>query len=119
TLKLRNVTVRSEHVTLQLHPDLQWQSWNPGAFRELSSTQTREGGHTVTLVREGPAGARPSGLLSSGVAHLSARTQTWWKLHPTSPRVWCDLTCNLSQGQLFQLTVRIPAGWTAETVTSE
>ena len=92
---------------------------DPGAFRELSSTQTRDGGHVITLVRDRPDTARPTGLLASGTPHLNTRTQTWWKLHATFPRVGSELVCNVSQGQLFHLAVRIPAGWTVETVASE
>src|SRR5262249_16000161 len=74
----------------------------------------------LTLVQEGVDGVvpRPNGWLASGVSHLNARSQTWWKLHASDPSLSCELVYTLSQGQLFQLMVQLPPAWIVESVLS-
>jgi hypothetical protein len=129
-VSLAGAVPRGETLELWLHPELSLGSWNPGDYRLVDSSPlidppTRvtlrrlvlEGGGLARPQRKKPlAPARPSALVQVGAVEYHTRQLTFWRLGPGGMEVTAQLDYQVRQGLLFQLPLRLPAGWDVESV---
>ncbi len=136
-VRLDRAVPRGETLELWLHPELRVTSWHPGDFRLTDSAPIVDPEKRVRLRRLlllggglGPASdgkgkntvglpRRPSATLQTGAIGLRVRQQTWWRLGVDRMSVTAKLDCEVRQGLLFQLPLRLPAGWDVDTVEME
>jgi hypothetical protein len=128
-LRLIGGTPRGETLKLWLHPDLRVESWNPGGFRLRSigkaDTERPAGMQQLTLEggglgAEGPAAnappRRPEARLQAYGVEFRAWQLAWWRCDDSGMTLTAQIGWEVSQGQLFQLPVQLPPGWTVERV---
>src|SRR5262249_20933314 len=127
-LRLVGGVPRGETLTLWLHPDLRVESWDPGSFRLTSiskpDAERPAGGQNLTLVggglgTEGKSGStppRPQVRLQTHGVEFRARQLSWWRCDAAGMALTAQIGWEVSQGQLFQLPVLLPAGWSVERV---
>jgi hypothetical protein len=119
---------RGETLILWLHPDLRVESWDPGSFRLTSmskpDTARPAGAQNLTLMggglgTEGKAGntpRRPQVRLQTHGVEFRARQLSWWRCDAAGMALTAQIGWEVSQGQLFQLPVLLPTGWSVERV---
>jgi hypothetical protein len=130
-MALRGGLPRGETLELSFHPDLRLASWNPGDFRltDTSSTTDLEkkvrysrlvlqGGGLGFTVKGGKPDTprRPGASLQAGVVAVRAVQQGLWRLGADGMTFTVQIAYEVRQGLLFQLPVRLPAGWDVEGV---
>jgi hypothetical protein len=111
-LRLRQATCRAETLKLQFHPDMHLGRWDGGDFRRIGGTTEADGGLSLHLVdtraAAGPPSARPRCRLVSGTAEFAVSQITRWHIEPGATSVNCEITYDVSHGQLHQLAVKLP-----------
>jgi hypothetical protein len=117
-LKLVNSVPRGETLTLWLHPDLRVENWVSGDYRLLSSDIDRATGAQIVTLAGGGLGPphRPSARLQAYGVEFSTQQLTWWRCHAGGMALTVQIGWDVSQGQLFQLQVLLPAEWEVEKV---
>ncbi len=118
-LRLVNAVPRGETLTLWLHPDLRVESWDPGSFRLSSLDLDRAtGGQVLTLLGGGSIEPtrRPTARLQAYGVEFATHQLTWWRCDASGMALTVQIGWEVSQGQLFQLPVLLPAGWNVEKV---
>jgi hypothetical protein len=118
-LHLANGVPRGETLTLWLHPELRIENWDPGNFRLSSSDLDRAtGSQILTLLGGGSIGPprRPAARLQAYGVDFSTHQLTWWRCDAGGMALTVQIGWDVSQGQLFQLPVLLPAGWNVEKV---
>jgi hypothetical protein len=130
-LRLVQAVPRGETLVLRLHPDVRMDDWQPNGFRVTEATSEATGWHVLTLTGGGiapdegekgsldPADARttrPTARFQVSGADYRARTVSWWQIRPGQESLTAQITYEVLQGHLFQLPVRLPAGWDVERV---
>ncbi|MHB1423412.1 MAG: hypothetical protein ACYC3I_09515 [Gemmataceae bacterium] len=117
-LRLVHGVPRGETLTLWLHPDLRVESWDSGTFRLDSSSLDRVSEFQILTLSGGGFGPpkRPAiGLRVHGI-DFSTRQLTWWRCDAAGMALTVQIGWDVNHGQLFQLPVRLPAGWNVEKV---
>jgi hypothetical protein len=130
-VRLERALPRGETLELWLHPDLRVTSWQPGDFRladagPLVDPETKvrlrrlvlHGGALAPSGKVKPAAAaprRPAATLQAGAVALRAVQQSWWRI-ADGMSLTVQVHYQVRQGMLFQLPLRLPAGWEVETV---
>ncbi len=117
-LRLVNGVSRGETLLLWLHPDLRVESWDAGSFRLGTSEVDRATGSQVLTLQGGGLGPprRPAlGVQVYGV-EFRARQLAWWRCDASGMALTVQIGWDVSEGQLFQLPVRLPADWSVEKV---
>jgi hypothetical protein len=129
-VRLAGAVPRGEALDLYVHPEVRLETWRPGGFRlggAGPAADPQRGGpaHHLALAgggvgpEGGPPGApprRPSARLRTSGAEFRARQLAWWRLGPFGQTLELQIGYEVSQGQLFQLPVRLPEGWEVESV---
>lgn len=125
SIYLRQARARGEALKLQVHPDVQMESWDAAGFRLLSSTTTSDGSQVLSLV-DPAAGLdpsrRPVAAFKSQGFELLTREQVRWHIGPKGSTLTADIAYELAQGHLFQLSVKLPGpntSWHVEAVAAE
>jgi hypothetical protein len=117
-LHLVNGVSRGETLSLWLDPDLGVKSWDPGGYRLSSSDVDRATGFQVLTLLGGGLGPphRPMAQLKAHAVEFSTQQLTWWRCNASGMSLTVLIGWDVSQGQLFQLPVSLPAGWEVEKV---
>jgi hypothetical protein len=117
-LRLLNGAPRGETLTLWLHPDLRVESWDPGSYRLSSSDLDRATGSQVLTLMGGGLSPprRPAARLQAYAVEFSTQQLSWWRCNAGGMSLTMQIGWDVSQGQLFQLPVLLPAGWEVEKV---
>lgn len=129
-LRLKGGVPRGETLALWIHPDLQAESWDAGGFRLLNSAQSYDAERKVMmqhmtllgggLSSEGSAAKapprRPEARLRAFAVEYRARQLAWLRCDAAGLALTVQIGYEVSQGQLFQLPVRLPDGWAVERV---
>jgi hypothetical protein len=126
-VRLARAVPRGETLELWLHPELRVASWQPGDFRLTESgpvLSEKKVPMRRLLLQGGGIGQpgtgrpprRPGASLQAGAIDLRVRQQGWWVLGADQMSLTVQLDCEVRQGLLFQLSLRLPAGWDADTV---
>ncbi len=117
-LHLINGVSRGETLSLWLDPDLRAENWDPGSFRLNSSDLDRATGVQVLTLSGGGLGPprRPTIQLRAHRVEFSTQQLTWWRCNAGGMSLTVQIGWDVSQGQLFQLPVLLPAGWEVEKV---
>jgi hypothetical protein len=117
-LRLVHGVPRGETLTLWLHPDLRVESWDAGSFRIDSSALDRAtGAQVLTLLGGGLSPLdRPAARLHTYGVEFSTQQLTWWRCDAAGMALTLQIGWDVSQGQLFQLPVVLPAEWGVEKV---
>ncbi|MCI0456536.1 MAG: hypothetical protein L0Z62_06100, partial [Gemmataceae bacterium] len=83
-------------------------------------------GRVFQPVRLGPDGLenpsykrRPRARVTSQGLEYRARQLAWWRLGPESSSLTVQITYEVLRGRLFQIPVRLPAGWKVAAVEEE
>src|SRR5581483_1966939 len=85
--------------------------------RSASRRLTLQGGGGASPGDGRPAvPRRPGGTIEAGGVEFRARQQLWWRLDAEAMELVAQIDYEVRQGQLFQLPVRLPAGWELEAV---
>jgi hypothetical protein len=116
-----------ESLELFFHPDLRFESWDAGGFRLTDSkdVERQTGLRHLTLAGGGlvsqgaPANAppaRPQARLQAYGVEYRAHQLAWWHCDAGGMALTLQIGYDVSQGQLFQLPVLLPAGWVVERV---
>jgi hypothetical protein len=116
-----------EDLDLFIHPDLRLETWDAGGFRLTDSRDAERptGLRHLTLVGGGlisqgaPARAvprRPEARLQAFGVEYRAHQLAWWRCDGGGMALTLQIGYEVSQGQLFQLPVRLPDGWIVERV---
>jgi hypothetical protein len=127
-VRLARAVPRGESLELWLHPDLRVASWQPGDFRLTESgpvlSEKKVEMHRLVFVGGGIGQAgpgtpprRPGASLQAGTIDLRVRQEGWWQLGADRATLTVQLDCEVRQGQLFGLGLRLPAGWDADSVS--
>lgn len=123
---------RGETLELWLHAGLVFNAWKPGDFRLTDST-SRPGDAYRVLTLQGGAIAdngergvstprwavpmrRPRLELRAAAVTFHTSQQMVWRLDTDSHDLQCQTEYMIHTGELFQLSLELPTGWTAETV---
>ncbi|HVS37049.1 MAG TPA: hypothetical protein VMS17_15925, partial [Gemmataceae bacterium] len=110
-----------ETLVLKVHPDLRVTDLESGAFRlQEAATETGADGRTdwqrLTLLGGGLAeGGRPQLKLRPYAVEFRARQLAWWRVDHSV--LTLQTSYEATSGRLFQLAVRLPAGWDVDDVT--
>jgi hypothetical protein len=117
-LRLVHGVPRGETLTLWLHPDLRVEGWDAGSFRLHSVDLDRATGAQVLTLSGGALSPlrRPAVRLQAFGVDFSTHQLTWWRCDAGGMALTVQIGWEVSQGQLFQLPVRLPAGWNVEKV---
>jgi hypothetical protein len=117
-LRLVDGVPRCETLTVWLDSDLRVENWDPGSFRIDSSALDRSTGAQVLTLSGGGLSPlrRPSARLQSYGVEFSAHQLTWWRCDAAGIALTLQIGWDVRQGQLFQLPVLLPAGWSVEKV---
>jgi hypothetical protein len=129
-LRLLDAVPRGESLALWIHPDLHADSWNPGGFRLINSTNETDperqvGMQHLTLLGGGVRAAgtaadaaprRPEARLEAYGVEFRAHQLAWLRCDAAGMALTLQIGYEVSQGQLFQLPVLLPLGWTVERV---
>ncbi|HWG46367.1 MAG TPA: hypothetical protein VN688_26630, partial [Gemmataceae bacterium] len=129
-LRLVGGVPSGETLALWLHPDLRVESWNPGGFRLINSIsesggERRIGMQHLTLLGGGlgPEGSaanaaprRPKARFQAYGVEFRARQMAWWRCDAGGMTLTLQIGYEVSHGQLFELPVLLPAGWTLERI---
>jgi hypothetical protein len=129
-LSLTGAVPRGETLELWLHPELRLANWNPGDYRLVDSSSLVDPRSKVTmrrLVLEGgglavargskrASAGRPGALVQAGGVEFHTRQLTFWRLGPDGMDLTVQLDCHVRHGLLFQLPLRLPAGWEVDSV---
>lgn len=126
-MRLVNAVPRGETLELWLHPEFRLLSWEPGDYRLIDSVVVPDLDKKtlysrLTLQGGGLMGGeanrlrRPGGQVQIGGVEFRARQQSWWRLAEGGMDLVTQIDYDVRQGQLFQLPLRLPAGWDVETV---
>ena len=118
SLRLVNGVSRGETLTVWLHPELRIEGWDPGSFRLSSSDIDRKTGSQVLTLVGGGLGPprRPAARLQSHGVEFRAHQIVWWRCDASGMALTAQIGWDVSQGQLFQLPVQLPAAWRVEKV---
>jgi hypothetical protein len=130
-VRLERALPRGETLELWLHPDLRVSSWQPGDFRltdiapvvdpETKIRQRRlvlQGGGLAPSAKGKPTPPpprRPTATLEAGAVSFRAVSQAWWRISD-GMTLTAQIAYEVRQGLLFQLPLRLPAGWEVESV---
>ncbi len=117
-LRLVNGVSRGETLLLWLHADLRVESWDAGSFRLSTSEVDRATGSQVLTLQGGGLGPprRPAlGVQVYGV-EFRAHQLAWWRCDASGMALTVQIGWDVSEGQLFQLPVRLPVDWSVEKV---
>ncbi|HEY7329435.1 MAG TPA: hypothetical protein VH592_17485 [Gemmataceae bacterium] len=117
-LRLINGVPRGETLTLWFHPDLHVESWDSGSYRLSSSEIDRTTGSQVLTLMGGGIGPprRPAAHMRAFGVEFSTHQLTWWRCDASGMDLTAQINWDVSQGQLFQLPVVLPAGWDVEKI---
>lgn len=117
-LRVVNSVPRGETLTLWLHPNLRIEDWDPGSFRLNSADLDRGTGAQVLTLAGGGLGPprRPVAQLQAYGVEFSTQQLTWWRCDAAGMSLTVQIGWDVSQGQLFQLPILLPAGWEVEKV---
>ncbi len=117
-LHLVNGVSRGETLSIWLDPVLRVESWDPGSYRLSSSDVDRATGFQVLTLLGGGLGPprRPMAQLKAHAVEFSTQQLTWWRCNAGGMSLTVLIGWDVSQGQLFQLPVSLPAGWEVEKV---
>jgi hypothetical protein len=129
-LRLDGAICRGENLEIHLHPELRMGSWDPGDYRlveasSLVDPQSKvafrrlvlEGGNLARSPPGKPAApTRPSAQIQAGGVEYRTRQLTFWRLGPERTDLTVQLDYHVRHGLLFQLPVRLPAGWEIDSV---
>ncbi|MGH7169307.1 MAG: hypothetical protein ACRELG_03405, partial [Gemmataceae bacterium] len=117
-LRLANGVSRGETITLWLHPELRIESWDPGSFRLGSSDLDQKTGSQVLTLLGGGLGPprRPTARLQVHGVEFRAQQLVWLRCDASGMALTVQIGWDVSQGQLFQLPVQLPAAWRVEKV---
>lgn len=117
-LRLLNGVSRGETLSLWLHPEVRIESWDAGHFRLASSEIERTaGGQALTLYGGGLGPLRrPSARLQVHGVEFRTQERTWWRCDASGMALTVQIAWDVSQGQLFQLPLRLPPFWNVESV---
>src|SRR5262249_43936419 len=117
-LQLVNGVSRGETLSLWLDPDLGFKSWDPGGYRLSSSDVDRATGFQILTLLGGGLGPlrRPMAQLKAHAVEFSTQQLTWWRCNAGGMSLTVQIGWDVSQGQLYQLPVLLPAGWEVEKV---
>ncbi len=117
-LRLVNGVSRGETLTLWLHPELRIETWDPGSYRLNSSDLDRATGSQVLTLLGGGLGPRrrPTARLQVHGVEFRAHQLAWWRCDAGGMALTVQIGWDVSQGQLFQLPVQLPADWRVEKV---
>jgi hypothetical protein len=126
-LRLAGGVTRGETLELFIHPDLRVETWDAGGFRLTASddAERQSGMRHLTLIGGGlvsrslPARTsprRPEARLQAFGVEYRAHQLAWWRCDGGGMALTLQIGYEVSQGQLFQLPVQLPDGWTVERV---
>jgi hypothetical protein len=117
-LHLVNGISRGESLTLWLHPDLRVETWEPGQFRLVSSELERSTGGQVLTLSGGGLGPvrRPEAHVRVNGVEYRVQQFSWLRCDASGMALTVQIGWEISQGQLFQLPVRLPAQWDVDKV---
>jgi len=129
-LRLLGGVPRGESLGLWFHPDLRLESWDAGGFRLISSASEPDAERQANMQHlslvgggvgsEGAAAnalpRRPEARLHAYGVEFRARQLAWWRCDADGMALTVQIGYEVSQGQLFQLPVLLPDGWTVERV---
>jgi hypothetical protein len=145
-LRLRGSLGRGETLKLVAAPPAQLESWKPGHFRLVKSTENTEGTRELTLVHGGlalratPAWAidpavalatgvvqgfqatpiqRPSAVLKNRTTEVLVRQQAWWQIEAQGSQLTCELICQVNRGRLYHLPLKLPVDSQVDQVQIE
>jgi hypothetical protein len=117
-LRALNGVSRGETIALWLHPELRVENWDFGSFRLASSEIERSSGGQLVTLQGGGLGPlrRPSGHFRIRPVEFRVQQSTWWRWGASGLSLTAQVAWDFSQGQLFQLPVRLPPQWKVEKV---
>jgi hypothetical protein len=112
---------RGEVLTVRVHPDLKLEDWRAGSYRLVESTVTPDRWQVLTLhaglVRTGHA--RPVGRLHLAGPDDHVRERLWWTADAARMTLIAQLAFEVARGPVFQVPLRLPAGWEVERIESD
>jgi hypothetical protein len=124
-LRLADCVLRGETLLVRVPPGIRLEDWRPGQFHLLRAATDAAGVQTLTLT--GSALAAPAAAGVDGLQRPAARIRLqgpdwrarqflWWQVGPRDAALTARFTFEVSQGQVFQLPVRLPPAWTVAQV---
>jgi hypothetical protein len=112
---------RGESLVIRVHPDLRLDDWRSGSFRLAESAVTPDRWQTLKLeaglIRSGPA--RPTARLRLAGPEYHVRERLGWVADTSRMTLTAQLAFEVARGPVFQVPLRMPAGWTVERIEAD
>jgi hypothetical protein len=119
-LRPAGCVLRGETLVVRVPPSVRLEDWRPGQFHLTRAATDAAGLQTLTLSGTGLTAADATGVdgLQRPAARVRlqgpdwrARQLLWWQVGPRDTTLTAQITFEVSQGQVFQLPVRLPPSW--------
>ncbi len=118
-IRLSNVVLLSESLTIQAAPEIDLTDWHAGRF-DLVKTSTDAVGAWVIQLQANPfagdlssdgAAGRPWARPRLPATQATANVQLWWNIEPAGERLLARVRLEPHGGPLFRVQCCLPPGW--------
>ncbi|MFQ3591941.1 MAG: hypothetical protein SNJ82_01995, partial [Gemmataceae bacterium] len=122
SVQVEGAIARGETLELWVSAGLEMTAWRAGDFRLVDTNETENGSFRVLRLQGGGVAAnknelsRPQLELRPSGARFRTRSQHLWRLDAEATELIAEVRYTLERGELYQLPLRLPSGWTVESV---